>query len=283
MECPNCHRQTSSASQRCTSCGAEIPPGQFLLEQSGVLPPVASAPVEPHHASGTASFNLATFGDRFLAVVLDSIVLLVTFAVVDTWAFLRWSDVAGVELNLTAASLVISVLLDALIFFAYVWLLEAALGATLGKVIIGIRVLHDDERNRLAASAIRNALRVVDGLAFYLVGTMVASCSRLRQRVGDICADTIVVAENFHAGIRAAAVLLWLAALAGGIWSIPRLCAGANAAHQPRYLGQVVAQLGHTDNSAYIRIDRLRIDVQLAPRRTAESTTSVPSPLPESR
>jgi RDD family len=201
----------------------------------------------------------------------------------DTWAFLRWSDIAGVELNLTAASLVISGLLDALIFFAYVWLLEAALGATLGKVIIGIRVLHDDERNRLAASATRNALRIVDGLAFYLVGAMVASCSRLRQRVGDICAETIVVAEDFHAGIKAAAVLLWLAALAGAVWSIPRLCAGANAAHQPRYLGQVVAQLGRTDDSAYIRLDRLRIDIQLAPRRTAEPATPVPSPLPESR
>jgi uncharacterized RDD family membrane protein YckC len=283
MECPNCHRQTSPASRRCMSCGAEIPPGQFLLERSGVLPAVTSAPVEPHHPSDTASFNLATFGDRFLAVVLDSIVLLAAFAIVDTWAFLRWSDIAGIELNLTAASLVISGLLDALIFFAYVWLLEAALGATLGKVIIGIRVLHDDGRNRLAASAIRNALRIVDGLAFYLVGAMVASFSKLRQRVGDICAETIVVAEDFHAGIKAAAVLLWLAALAGAVWSIPRLRAGANAGHQPRYLRQVVAQLGRTDNSAYIRLDRLRIDVQLVPGRTAGPTTSVPSPLPESR
>ena len=283
MECPHCHRQTGSASRRCTSCGAEIPPGQFLLEQSGVLPAVASAPVELHHPSDTASFNLATFGDRFLAVVLDSIVLLATFAIVDTWAFLRWSDIAVVELNLTTASLVISVLLDALIFFAYVWLLEAALGATLGKAIIGIRVLHNDERNRLAASAMRNALRIVDGLAFYLVGVMVASCSRLRQRVGDICADTIVVTEDLHAAIKAAAVLLWLAPLAGAVWSVPKLCASANAAHQPRYLGQVVAQLGRTDNSAYIRIDRLRIDVQLAPRATAEHATSAPSRLPESR
>lgn len=283
MECPNCHRQTSSASRRCLSCGAEIPPGQFLLEESGVLLAATSAPVEPHDPSNTASLNLATLGDRFLAVVLDSIVLLAAFAIVDTWAFLRWSDVAGVELNLTAASLVISGLLDALIFFAYVWLLEAAPGATLGKAIIGVRVLHDDERSRLAASAIRNALRIVDGLAFYLVGVMVASCSRLRQRVGDICAETIVVAEDFHAGIKAAAVLLWLAAVAGAVWGVPRLCARANAAHQPRYLGQVVAQLGRTDNSAYIRLDRLRIDVQLAARKTTEPTTSVANPLPESR
>ena len=283
MECPHCHRQIGSSSRRCRSCGAEIPPGQFLLEQSGVLPAAASVPVELHYPSDTASFKLATFGDRFLAVALDSIVLLATFAIVDTWAFLRWSDVAGVELNLTAASLAVSVLLDALIFFAYAWLLEAMLGATLGKAIIGIRVLHDEERNRLVASAIRNALRVVDGLAFYLVGTMVASCSRLRQRVGDICADTIVVTEDLHAAIKAAAVLLWLAPLAGAVWSVPKLCASANAAHQPRYLGQVVAQLGRTDNSAYIRIDRLRIDVQLAPRATAEHATSAPSRLPESR
>ncbi len=239
-----------------------------------------SAPIEPIHHSATDSFNLATLGDRFIAVMWDSIVLLAAFAIVDTWAFLRWSAVAGLELNLTGASLAISVMLDALIFFVYVWLLEAALGATLGKAIVGIRVLHDDERNPLAASAIRNALRVVDGIAFYLVGAMVASCSRLRQRVGDICAGTIVVAEEFHAGIKAAAVLLWVAALAGALWSIPRLCARTTAAHQPRYLSRVVAQLGRTNNSAYLRVDRLRIDVQLAPRPAAEHATSTPNRLP---
>ena len=245
-----------------------------------MLPAAQKAPIEPIHHPATDSFNLATLGDRFIAVVLDSIVLLAAFAIVDTWAFLRWSAVAGLELNLTGASLAISVLLDTLIFFTYVWLLEAAPGATLGKAIVGIRVLHDDERNRLAASAMRNALRVVDGIAFYLVGVMVASCSRLRQRVGDICAETIVVAEEFHVGIKAAAVLLWVAALAGALWGIPRICARATAPHQPRHLRRVVAQLGRTNNSAYLRVDRLRIEVQFAAPPAAEHATSDPNPVP---
>ena len=75
---------------------------------------------------------------------------------------------------------------------AYVWLLEASFGATLGKAMVEIRVTRPDGRNAFAASAIRNLLRLVDGLGFCLVGGLVAGCSRFRQRLGDICAGTAV-------------------------------------------------------------------------------------------
>jgi len=247
-----------------------------LLEEHGLTPNVPDvAPVGP-------ACPVATLGDRCLGIVLDTIFLLAVFAVVDAWAFLRWGVPARAELNLTIASLLISATLNAVIFFVYVWLLEASFGATLGKAMVGIRVEWKPDRNyarsALTASAIRNLLRIVDGVGFYLLGLVVASCSRLRQRVGDLCAGTVVVSDP-RAWTKALAIVLWVAALAGSGWAVPRLCARSHRVHRLPYLGQVVAQLGRTDNSAYVRFARFKIEVQrnddqFAPHAATRGTAS---------
>ena len=119
-------------------------------------------------------YRMATLGDRLIAFALDSTFLFGVFALVDAWAFMRWGIVDGTELKLTLAVLLVAESLNAAIFFLYLWLLEASFGATLGKAMVGIRVVQITERNSLAALAIRNLLRVVDGLGFYLVGAVVA-------------------------------------------------------------------------------------------------------------
>ncbi len=125
--------------------------------------------------------RVAKLGDQLIAFVLDIVFLFGVFATVDAWIFMRWGTVDGTELNLTTASLLMAGALNALILFTYGWLLEASFGATLGKALVGIRVVRTGQRSTMAASAIRNLLRIVDGLAFYLVGVMVAGCSSHRQ------------------------------------------------------------------------------------------------------
>ena len=198
MECPHCHRQTSLESKNCGSCGSVIPPAQYLLEESGMVEPASpatSAPpkqVQPEQKDDPLC-RMATLGDRLIAFALDSAFLFGVFAMVDAWAFMRWGIVDGTELKLTLAALLVAESLNAAIFFVYLWLLEASFGATLGKAMVGIRVVRTTERNPLAAFAIRNLFRVVDGLGFYLVGTVVAGCSRIHRRVGDMCAGTVVI------------------------------------------------------------------------------------------
>jgi uncharacterized RDD family membrane protein YckC len=70
-------------------------------------------------------------------------------------------------------------------------------GRTPGKRMTHLRVLRSDGAPvHLTASAIRNALRLVDGLpAAYLVGIGAILISRHNQRLGDIAAGTIVVRE----------------------------------------------------------------------------------------
>ena len=226
--------------------------------------PATSAPpkqVQPEQKDDPLC-RMATLGDRLIAFALDSAFLFGVFAMVDAWAFMRWGIVDGTELKLTLAALLVAESLNAAIFFVYLWLLEASFGATLGKAMVGIRVVRTTERNPLAAFAIRNLFRVVDGLGFYLVGTVVAGCSRIHRRVGDMCAGTVVIEEHFGDWVKIAAVALWTAVLAGAVWSVPRICK-TNAALPSRYLNQVVVQVGRSEESAYFTVASFRVEVRL--------------------
>jgi uncharacterized RDD family membrane protein YckC len=276
MECPNCHRQTSLLSKACQSCGREIPPAQHLLEESGVLedgdilevapyrPPQEIEQRPPAKDDDDSPYQVATLGDRFLAFVLDSAFLFGAFAIVDAWSFMRWGFADGTELKLTLASLVIAESLNVVILFVYFWLLEATFGATPGKAIVGIRVVRTNETPAIKAFAIRNALRFVDGFGFYLVGAAVAGCSRIHRRVGDICAGTAVIEEDFGYPVKIASLVLWMALIAGALWSVPRICK-TNLAVHPRYLDGVVVRVGVAQHSAYFIVAGLRLEAQIGP------------------
>lgn len=265
MECPHCHSQINSSSKHCKRCGGAIPAGQYLLEECGLVEPAPvvnanRATPAPAPARDARRYRFARLGDRFIAFVLDTALLFGLFAVVDAWAFMRWGTFDGTELQLTTASLVIVITLNATILFLYGWLLEAWCGATLGKVLVGIRIVRTAPGGSLSACAVRNVLRIVDGLGFYLVGTAVAACSSVRQRIGDICAHTAVVEEGFGIGIKIAAIVLWIATLAGAGWAVPRICSANNPVH-PRYLSQVAVRVGRTANTAYFRIAGFTVEV----------------------
>lgn len=80
--------------------------------------------------------------------------------------------------------------------FGYYIGCESATGATLGKRLVGIRVVGEDgEPVTLGAAVVRNLVRVVDALFFYFVGFIFAILSTRGQRLGDRAAHTIVVRD----------------------------------------------------------------------------------------
>lgn len=265
MECPHCHSQVNTHAKNCRRCGGAIPVGQHLLEEAGLAEPsrpAASAAVPaatPTRNAGRHRF--ARLGDRFIAFALDTAFLFGLFAVVDAWAFLRWGIFDGAELQLTTASLVIVITLNATILFLYGWLMEAGFGATLGKAMVGIRIVGTTQLNPLSASAIRNGLRIVDGFGFYLVGTAVAACSDVRQRIGDIVAKTAVVEQSFGTWIRVSAIVLWIATLAGAGWAVPRIRAASHPGHSA-YLNRVVVRIGKNGDSVYFRVAGFSLDAR---------------------
>jgi uncharacterized RDD family membrane protein YckC len=268
MECPHCYKQIKAQSKSCPACGGYIPPGQHLLEEAGLAEAAAPATTAPVTSSRSACYSprLAKLSDRFNAFLLDAVVLSGVFAAADAWILMRWSSFDKAELSLTTASLLAVTGTNAFIFFLYGLLFEASCGATLGKVLVGIRVVRTGRRNALAAAAIRNLLRFVDGLGFYLIGMIVAGCSPWRQRLGDLSAGTTVVDEEFGTVSKTLAMIAAVAVLGGASWAVPRICSQQNASRQAPYLNQVVVRLGRTEHAAYLRVARMQFDVQLDPK-----------------
>lgn len=84
-----------------------------------------------------------------------------------------------------------------LAFFVYYVVLEAEFGHTIGKKAVGIKVVTESgEPIDYRASLVRNVLRIVDGLFFYLVGAIFVYRSADAQRLGDRVANTVVVSAN---------------------------------------------------------------------------------------
>ena len=271
MECPHCYRQIKAEAKSCPACGGYIPPGQHLLDAAGLTegetPKIAATAASSR--SGCYAPRLAKLGDRFNAFVLDTIVLFGLFAMADAWIFMRWSSFDNAELSLTAASLLAVLMTNAAIFFIYTCVLEASCGATVGKVIVGIRVVRTGRRGALSAAAIRNLLRFVDAVGLYVIGAIVAGCSPWRQRLGDLSAGTMVVEEQFGPVSRVVATVLTAGVLCGASWAVPRICVQEGANQHPPYLNQVVVRVGRTDRTAYFRVARLQFDVQLEPKPVA--------------
>lgn len=123
---------------------------------------------------------------RAVATIIDMIVLGVVAWVVAL--FTGGTTATGFELQGAPAFLMF------LLALGYYVAMEARLGWTLGKRAIGLKVVKlDGSALDWQASIIRNLLRVVDGLFFYLVGAIMVWTSKQRQRLGDRAAATLVV------------------------------------------------------------------------------------------
>jgi uncharacterized RDD family membrane protein YckC len=124
---------------------------------------------------------------RFLAVLIDGIILGAVYYVV-----------AAATGNLTptdsgSASLPGGVV--AVVAFLYFIILEGFMGATIGKFLLGIRVVKlDGSHIGLGAAIIRNLLRIIDALpTAYILGAILIWTSSRKQRLGDRVAHTVVV------------------------------------------------------------------------------------------
>ncbi len=120
------------------------------------------------------------------ALIIDYIILGVVFGILG-FIFGLFSQ------NAQNASGVVYLLL-AILSFVYFIVMEAMWGATLGKMLLRLRVVKTDGSPiSWSESVIRNLLRIIDGLFDYLVGAILIWTSPLRQRLGDRAAKTVVV------------------------------------------------------------------------------------------
>ena len=126
-----------------------------------------------------AQIQYVGVGPRFLAILIDSIIIGVVGAILGV----IFQNSPGLSGGVTG-----------LLALAYFIVLEATQGATLGKMALGLRVTRTDGAPiTWTESIIRNLLRIIDGLFVYLIGAILIWTSPLKQRLGDRVAKTIVV------------------------------------------------------------------------------------------
>ena len=84
------------------------------------------------------------------------------------------------------------------IIFAYLILMEAYAGWTVGKRVLGMKVVDEQgDKIGFTKSLIRNLLRFVDGLpVFNILGIVLIASSPRGQRFGDRIAKTYVTKRN---------------------------------------------------------------------------------------
>lgn len=82
-----------------------------------------------------------------------------------------------------------------IIIFTYFIVLEWLFGFTVGKLVLGLRVMSNEGKGiTLKQSIVRNLARLIDGLPFFnLLGILSIIKSPLNKRVGDKLAGTVVL------------------------------------------------------------------------------------------
>ena len=138
----------------------------------------------------------ANLWPRFLALLLDLLLFCLFFfpatrLIKGTWLLSatnhRWDSGLFITDPLCIVFLVI--------MFLYFVFLEGISGITLGKWVVGIKVMKPDEGiPGIRKSFVRNILRIIDGLpALNILGIILILKSKEKARFGDRIAETRVV------------------------------------------------------------------------------------------
>lgn len=217
MFCPHCGSKYDGSPIQCPVCKKTIP---SLEAQRGA----AAAPQRPARGGSAPTERLGSVGDRMLALLFDR-VLIAAFALIAAAAIADQGPTgpampSGVMTGLGAGFALFTII------FLYHVVFEAGFGTTLGKAVMGLQVRNESDRNRFVAVIIRNALRVVDGLGLYLVGFLIATFQPRRQRLGDSVGGTVVLDMPMSNGVRAAMLVLLVAAIAAAIGVAAAICPG---------------------------------------------------------
>src|ERR1700693_1368450 len=214
MYCPYCGVKNDRGEAECFICGKKLP----AVDQEA---PSARGSRRSGSSAAQGGVTLpvpARLGDRFIAIILDTVFLGALALVIAALVSLRWSAVQ--DLGLSKPMLIALGAAGAILMgFLYHWLLEGAFGATMGKAIVGVRVLNQrGGMPGLRSSAVRNVLRLLEAIGFYLLGFFVAVVSPARRRIGDYAAQTVVLEQPPTLGSRVTVVCIWFVLIAAAVW-----------------------------------------------------------------
>ena len=137
----------------------------------------------PQQQPNAMSTSDASIGKRVGALLLDALIVGIPAGII-----------LGLIFGAPTSPFSLSYWLVSIVTYGYFFVMESRDGQTVGKKIVGIRVVADGGgRPDSQAILMRTLLRIVDGLFLYLVGFIVAMVSDKNQRLGDMVGSTRVV------------------------------------------------------------------------------------------
>lgn len=141
--------------------------------------------------------NIASAGKRagggFIDLIL-SFVFLILLGSIFGDTYLGGTQSGGFSFAITGPSFMVGSLL-VMVIYAY---LEFKYGKTPGKFVCRTKVVAEASGSPITMkqSMIRNSLRLIDGIFFYLVGFIIIIADKNNQRLGDLVAKTVVIDER---------------------------------------------------------------------------------------
>lgn len=170
------------------------------------------------------SYFLARIG----AHLLDLLVCFCIFYVVGMAVAARYGGLGGRgQFNVEGLPALVIIAAAGAAGFLYFVVLEGLAGRTFGKMICGLKVVHEDGGPAGIVSAlVRNFLRIADAFLFYVVGLVFMLTSKGQQRLGDKLAKTRVVPSPSRV-FQVAGILLVIATIGGAVFGAIRIQAVA--------------------------------------------------------
>ncbi|WP_042144129.1 RDD family protein [Paucisalibacillus sp. EB02] len=144
------------------------------------------------------NYQIAGLGSRGAAMIIDQLLLLVANTVI--YLIFLMANVAEIfYLSNSWVPIAVAIIIVFIINWGYFFVSEYFFGGkTLGKKLIGIRVIQENGHSiTFLSSLIRNLLRIIDMLpTSYFLGMVFIFFHSKHKRLGDLVAGTIVVHER---------------------------------------------------------------------------------------
>ena len=200
--CRECGTELNASDRFCRDCGASV---EAQSDKRQSAPRSDKADVKYHEmAPGDVKVRgaqLAGIGYRFAAQIVDGIIMIILFLAIASKIAAKTGGLTDTGFKLEGEPALLAFLLMAIAVVLYFSVLEAFWnGQTLGKKLVGIRVVETNGAPcGFLKALVRNIVRFVDAIAFYLVAAIAVLTSKRNQRLGDMVAGTLVIKRDRNA------------------------------------------------------------------------------------
>jgi uncharacterized RDD family membrane protein YckC len=136
--------------------------------------------------------EIASLTRRVLGGLIDLIITYILVIMLGSVSKLGKVEHTNVNtsVSVTGWNFIISLIICFLLFS----LMEFLHGKTIGKYITGTKVVSDKYQDiKIWQALLRNQIRLIDIIGFYLVGFISLLLNKKRQRLGDFIAKTYVI------------------------------------------------------------------------------------------